>query len=224
MDIQEYTVDFINQLIHFKLEYDVSEYLSEKATSNFREFVVEQHEEYPIKGCGLIATRELVAKWKPGKDNLLHLYEDLAPEDTGSETDSFPRDTVSIVYIFSLLEGYGNAVSDYLNPDYKRNRRAWHHGVYGDANLDDPNVIKKMIDNFCKPFNFDPAGIPEEIIKALVGLKKERNTIVHDLTRSNYFIESLDSVMAIICCIYFSSDHAQSEIKIYPWYDFEDKF
>lgn len=65
MDIQKHTENFSNELIQFKLQYDVSSYLSEKASLNWRVFEEEQHEEYPIRGCGLIATSSLVSKWTP---------------------------------------------------------------------------------------------------------------------------------------------------------------
>ena len=119
MNIQERTQDFINELLWFKLKYDVSQYLSDRVAHNWREFEAEQHEEYPIKGCGLLADRALLQQWTLKNECLLHFDEDLAPEDTGSEIDSFPRDTVSIVYVFSLLEAYGNDVCDELKPTYR---------------------------------------------------------------------------------------------------------
>lgn len=104
MDIQERTRGFIKELLWFKLQYDISQYLSDRAASNWREFEAEQHEDYPIKGCGVIADGSLLQQWTPKNESLLHLDEDLAPEETGSEINGFPRDSVSIVYVFSLLE------------------------------------------------------------------------------------------------------------------------
>lgn len=187
MDIQERTQGFIKELLWFKLQYDVSQYLSDRAESNWREFEAEQHVHYPIKGCGLIANISLLQQWTIKNESLLHLDEDLAPEETGAEINGFPRDTVSIVYIFSLLEAYGNDMCDKLNPGYRKNRQAWHHGVFGDANLRDPLIRAKMLENFCKPFGFDASKVPDQIISALVELKCQRNTIVHELEHACLF-------------------------------------
>lgn len=224
MDIQERTQDFINELLWFKLKYDVSRYLSDRATSNWREFEAEQHEDYPIKGCGLIADSTLLQEWTFENESLLHLDEDLAPEETGSEIDSFPRDTVSIVYVFSLLEAYGNDVCDELNSSYRRERQAWHHDVYGNANLSDTPVKAKMLDNFCRPFGFDKSKVPEPIVAALVELKRQRNSIVHEIEHASEFELFFRCTVAIACCIYCCWGGAASELKIYPWYDFYEKY
>lgn len=81
-----------------------------------------------------------------------------------------------------------------------------------------------MLENFCKPFNFDLASVPETVVKALVELKKQRNTIVHDLSHSNNFEQSFRYVVAIMCCIYFCWGEAKAELKIFPWHDYHDKF
>lgn len=224
MDIQQHTDAFVKKLLWFKLQYDVSKYLSDRAISNWRNFEMEQHEEYPVKGCGLIANSTLFEQWTFKNESLLNLNEDLAPEETGAEIDSFPRDTVSIIYVFSLLEAYGNAVCDELNPGYRGTRQAWHHGVYGDANLRDPTKKQKMLENFCKPFGFDASRVPDSIVSALVELKRQRNSIVHELEHATDFEFYFRCVMAITCCIYFCWHGAKTEIKSYPWYDYHGKY
>lgn len=100
MDLLERTKLLLNELVNFKLAYDVSCYLSDRARADWRSFEMEQHEEYPIKGCGLVASREHVANWTLRRETILHLEEDLAPEETGAEIDSFSRDTVATTYVF----------------------------------------------------------------------------------------------------------------------------
>ena len=186
---------------------------------------MEQHEEYPIKGCGLIADRTLLQRWTFRNESFLHVDEDLAPEDTGSEIDSFPRDTVSVVYVFSLLEAYGNELCDELNPSYRKSeRKAWHHGVYGDADMKDASVKERMLDNFCKPFGFNKTKVPSQIVSALVELKFQRNRIVHKLEHASEFELFFRCVVAVACCIYFCWNGAKSELKIYPWYDYHGKY
>jgi hypothetical protein len=224
MDIQKRTQGFITELLWFKLQYDISQYLSDRAASNWREFEAEQHEDYPIKGCGLIADSSLLQQWSIENESLLHLDEDLAPEETGSEINGFPRNTVSIVYVFSLLEAYGNDVCDKLNPGYRGWHQAWHHGVYGDADLKDPSIRAQMLHNFCRPFGFDTSEVPEQVISALVELKRQRNIIVHELEHASEFELFFRCVVAVACCIYFCWSGAESELKIYPWYDYHDKY
>lgn len=228
MDINSQTDTFIDALLRFKLDYDVAEYLSNRANLNWREFELEQHEKYPIKGAGLIASMDLIRQWSVGNrdENLLHLDEDLAPEETGDKIDSFPRSTVSIIYVFSLLEDYGNSVCNHLNPTYLGQRQAWHHKVYGDADTSVATVLATMKEGFAKPFGFNASDIPDDIVEALVYLKSERNGIVHNLEHSHDFLDCFRSVMAIACCIYFLTPNpdARKEIKIYPWEDFHSKF
>lgn len=227
IDIQKRTQQFIKELLWFKLQYDISQNLSNLATANWREYEAGQHENnYPIKGCGLIADASLLQQWTFDNESLLHLEEDLAPEETGAETDGFPRDTVSIVYAFSLLEAYGNDVCDELNPDYRSKYQAWHHGVYGDADLIDPLISAKMLVNFCKPFGFEKSKIPPQIIFALVKLKCQRNRIVHDLKHAtaSEFELFFRCVVAVACSIYFCWSGAENKLKIYPWEDYEGKY
>jgi len=227
MDIHERTDRFINELLHFKLDYDVSSYLSDQATDRWRDFEVEQHEDYPIKGAGLIASFDLLKDWglgRKGDENLLHLEEDLAPENTGDKIDSFPRSTVSIIYVFSLLEDYGNSICAYLNPGYLRQRQAWHHRVYGGVDMSDAGAHQKMKEGFAIPFGFRSSDVPDNIVEALVYLKFVRNRIVHDLDHSPDFVDCFRSVVAIVCCIYFLTPSAHKEIKIYPWEDHHGRY
>jgi len=224
MNIQKRTQDFIKEMLWFKLQYDISRYLSDQAESNWRDFEAEQHNNYPIKGCGLIADSSLLQQWTINNESLLHLDEDLAPEETGSEINGFPRDTVSNVYVFSLLEAYGNDVCDKLNPSYRMKHQAWHHSVYGDADLNSLTTRAKMLDNFCRPFGFDKSKVPSQIISALVEIKRQRNIIVHQLQHTSTFELFFRHVIAIACCIYFSWNGAKSELKIYPWFDYDDKY
>jgi hypothetical protein len=185
---------------------------------------MEQHEEYPIKGCGVIVTPELVKEWSKKHETLLHLDEDLAPENTGSEIDSFPRDAVSTTYVYSLLEAYGNDVCDLRNPGYRKERQAWHHGVYGDANVRDAVVLEKMESNFRKPFAIEGQVVPRNIVTALVELKRERNRIVHEMEHTCDFELSFRYVVAIACCIYTLCDTSGRALKVYPWEDYHGKY
>ena len=225
MDIHQKTEEIVKRLLSFKLEFDVSEYLSDRAQSNWRDFEAEQHVDYPIKGCGLIANAPALQKWDFKNETLLNFEEHLAPEETGSEIDSFPRSTVSIVYIYSLLEDYGNSVCDELNPGYRKTlRQAWHHGVYGSADITEPGIQDKMLQCFCRPFGFSSNHVPPNIISAFVALKKQRNKIIHELESGHDFEFYFRCVVAIVCCIYFSWSGANPVIRIYPWSDYEGKY
>ena len=228
MDIHSRVRDLIGALINFKLSYDVSKYLADQAITDWSSFEATQHEQdYPIKGCGLIADTSMLADWswqRNRDETLLHLEEDLAPEHTGSEIDSFPRDTVSTVYIYSLLEGFGNDFCDFLNPSYRRIRQAWHHEVHADADCSNTAVRAAMKASFCKPFGFDPAKIPDEIITGLVELKRERNEIAHELHLCHDFETYLRIVAAVSCCIYFNTPGSHKSLDVYPWDDYHDKY
>ncbi len=224
MDIQKHTDDFFKTLLQFRLSYDVSKHLTEQTENNWREFEEKQHtNSYPIKGWGLIAHKSLLDSWTLQEDNLLH-EEDLNPSNTGAEINSFPRDTVSIIYIFSLLEDYGNTVCDELNPSYRKSRQAWHRDIHGDADWNCNSKQQEMLKNFCKPFGFNLTDVPISIVEALVKLKKQRNSIIHELKHSNNFEVYFSYVIAIACCIYFCLGVAKPEIKLYLWEDYENKY
>jgi len=216
MDIQKLTEDVLKQLMMFKLDFDVSEYLSRRAESNWRDFEAEQHAiDYPIKGCSLKANLSGLQGWSFQKETMLNLEECLAPEETGSAINDFPIHTVSIVYIYSLLEDYGNSVCDELNAGYRKSRQAWHHDVYADADIGNAAVMNKMIEGFCKPFGFSVGQIPVNVLSALIALKKQRNLIVHQLQQAKDFELYFRCVVSIICCIYFCWPNAKEALEIY---------
>jgi len=225
LDTHDFSVNFIKSLLNFKLTFDVQSYLTEKERSRWSDFEAEQHEvDYPIKGAGLIANQGTLELWTLQKETILHLEEDLAPEATGAELGNFPLQTVSVVYIYSLLEDFGNTICDHLNPTYRKARQAWHHGVYADCDLLNAAAFQKALTNFCRPFGFVTAKIPAGTIIALVELKKERNMIVHELQRSRAFEKMFRCVVMVASSIYFQCPEARKELKIYPWYDFHDKY
>ena len=223
VDIPARTSQLLHELVRFKLSYVVSRYLSDRASIDWRGFELEQHEAYPIKGCGVIATRKLIDSWSIKKETILHLEEDLAPEETGSEIDSFPRDSVATIYVFSLLEGFGNQLCDFVSPSYRKVRQAWHHGVYGDADLEDQEVLEKMEHGFRQPFALSCA-VPKSIVAALVRLKRQRNAIVHELRHVDEFEIAFRSVVAIACFLGLHCDSSVREIRVFPWEDFHGKF
>ncbi|MBI5461837.1 MAG: hypothetical protein HY941_06600 [Gammaproteobacteria bacterium] len=226
MNIFDRTNALLHELVTFKLAYDVSCYLADRARADWRSFEMEQHEEYPIRGCGVIATPALIKEWSRENETLLHLDEDLAPENTGSEIDSFPRNAVSTTYVYSLLEAYGHEMCDLRNQGYRKERQAWHHGVYGDedAVLGDEAFFEKMENNFRKPFAIEGQVVPRNIVTALVGLKRERNRIVHEMEHTCDFELSFRYVVAIACCIYTLCDTSKRPLKVYPWEDYHGKY
>ncbi len=224
-DFHKFCVRFLKILLNFKLTFDVQYYMVEKEISRWRDFEEEQHHlDYPIKGAGLIVTPSKLKSWTFRKDTILHLEEDLAPEETGAEIGEFPLQTVSVVYIYSLLEDFGNTICDKIHPSYRKSRQAWHHGVYADCDLEKEDDIEKALTNFCKPFGFNKAKIPIGAIVALVELKKERNKIVHELRRSDSFELMFRCVMMVASSIYFQCPRARKELKIYNWTDYHDKY
>jgi hypothetical protein len=221
----DYCIKFINTLLGFKLTYDVQKYLVEKTESRWREFEAEQHEsDYPIKGTGIIVDQNLLNSWTFQEETILHLEEDLGPEDTGAELGNFPQQEVSIVYIYSLLEEFGNTICDQFNPSYRKIRQAWHHGVYADCDLENPSEFSKAKNAFCRPFKFETNKVPDCAIEALVRLKKERNKIVHELMCSRNFELIFRCIVIIACSIYFQMEDSQGTLKIFPWHDYNDKF
>lgn len=226
MDIKERILSFLTEILEFEFSYKVQLYIREKIEADPDPFESEQSiNGGPVKGAGVIASMANIESWSERNETLIIGDLLVDPVKSSEAVSFFPLDSVSIVYIYSLLEAYGNDIVEHLGSNPSTNRfKAWHSGVHADADLDDPAKVQSMKKSFCHSFGFKTESVTDTFIESLVRLKLERNKIVHQLEHSLNFSACFQHVVFIACCIYFLASNDHGELKLFPWTDFEGKF
>ncbi|MGE8492000.1 hypothetical protein [Comamonas sp.] len=210
--------------LSFRVAFQAADYLHNDARENWRDFLDRLHTGYPVKGVGIKAMPSNLKAFDADDGGFLHLEEDLNPEDASSELLSFPYQAASAAYSFTLLEGYGNDLADIVNPGYIAGRRAWHHGVHGDADLKDPTQLKKAKEGFTKPFNRAAPEVKNYTVQRLVSLKRDRNAFMHDAKVGVDFQKFHGMVMGTIAALHFLVIPTEKQLSVYPYFDYHAKW
>jgi hypothetical protein len=110
----------LNNLIQFKVSYDVSALIRERGLEKSRELEDRIHN--AIRAVGVLATRDEFL----GSDGGAFLKYDqpLSPDVASPLLEDFPYAAAAAAYIFTLLEGYGNEQVRLVNRRYLRDRQA----------------------------------------------------------------------------------------------------
>jgi hypothetical protein len=222
--IQELTTTALYRLLTFHVSFSSLAYVHDQATDNWRELEEELHQGYPIRGAGILATRRNLRIIDANYGGFLHTDEDLYPSEVPAELQAFPYDAASAAYAFTLLEGYGDDVLDIVNPEARKRRQAWHHAVYGDADLRVPAQLAKAKKGFANAFGKNPKNVPRYTIARLVKIKAERNQFMHEGTSGIRFSEFYGMVLATVASVYFLVLPSESSLSAYPYEDYHNKF
>jgi hypothetical protein len=222
--ISSITETVIHRLLTFHVSYSSLQYIHDKASKNWRDLEEELHNDYQIKGIGVKATRENLKIINENDGGFMHLEEDLYPGEVPAELDSFPYKEASAAYVFTILEGYGDDIVGIVNPDYLKKRQAWHHGVYGDADLTNSETLTKAISGFAKPFKVNAEDIPLYAVQRLTAVKAVRNEFIHEGSASVDFNLFFASVIGTVAFIYFSVLPSALELSVYPYEDYSGKW
>lgn len=218
------TEDVLNTLLSFNTAYRAAILLHDDASTRWRDFEERLHIDYPIKGLGVKATRNNLQEVRADIGGFLHSEEDLFPGDVTNEMWLFPYQAASAAYVFTLLEGYGDDIVNLINPGYLGARQAWHHGIYGDANLSEAAQVRKAKEGFAKPFKLSFTKIPKYVVGRLVNLKAIRNEFMHEGHSSVDFPDFLANIIGTVCFIQFTLLPSVNNISVYPYYDYNDKW
>lgn len=223
-DVRELTQSALNTQLSFRVAFRALDYLHEDARVNWRRFRDQLHTGYPVKGVGIKATPSNLETLDEDDGGFLHLEEDLNPDDASDELPYFPYQAASAAYSFTLLEGYGNDLADIVNPGYVTWRRAWHHGVYGNADLKDPTQLKTAEKGFTKPFKCAASEAKNYAVQRLVSLKRDRNAFMHNAEEGVDFEEFHGKVLGTIAALHFLILPTEKELSVYPYFDYYDKW
>lgn len=222
--IDELTNLTLKAQLEFRVGFRTADYLHENANRNWRELREQLHNGYPVKGVGIKATHSNLKVLDAEDNGFLHLNEDLDPDDASGELPNFPYAAASAAYSFTLLEGYGNALVEIVNPGYLKARQAWHHAVYGDMDLKTSAQVKKAKEGFAKPFKRDHSKAKKYVVKRLIYLKRIRNAFMHHAETCVDFQDFHDSVLGIIASLYFLVLPAKKSLSLYPYQDYDGKW
>lgn len=222
--IHQLTVDTLRTMLKFHVSHKALKYIHDESTNNWRDLEDQLHNDYPIKGVGVKATKENLKTIDADFGGFLHLEEDLYPGEVPDELSGYPYDATSAAYLFTLLEGFGDDLVKLVNPGYLSERKAWHHGVYGDANMNDKNVKLKARSGFGKPFQRKPSGVPVYAVQRLVKIKADRNRFMHESNTFINFDEFFSAVIATVVFLHFFLLPNEVELSVYPYHDYNDKW
>ncbi|ARU27940.1 hypothetical protein [Cellvibrio sp. PSBB006] len=222
--IKERTISFFENLLSFHVAYQAAQLLHNNAQENWREFEDFLHMDYPIKGIGIKATRKNLDEPDEDWGGFLHSQEPLSPAHVAPELSYYPLEAASSAYIYTLLENFGNEISENVNPGGLKNRQAWHYGVHGDLNISDEKTVDKAKKGFAKSFSVAERKITKTAIKRLVLLKSARNEFMHEGSYSCEFSEFFQCSIQTVCHIYFMLLPSEKDISVYPYEDFNGKW
>jgi len=222
--IRSITIDTLRDLLTFHVSHKAIEFVHEKSTINWRNLEDMLHDEYPVKGVGVIANRKNLNILDAEDGGFLYLEEDLYPGEVSAELSSYPYVAASSSYLFTKLELYGDQLVNIVNPDYLRKHQAWHHGVFGGMPLKTKSERDKARKGFAKPFGKSQTSIPYYSVKRLVKLKAQRNQFIHEGQSEIEFDSYFANIIATVLSVYFLLCRNSEEIKLYPYYDYSGKW
>jgi len=217
----------ITNVIKLKLGIDVYEYLFDYKRREYRNFESELDNDNSIRGTQVRLNTRLFDEWEAAKDNnsLVNDRMLISSIDITSELvdEPFRYKEMSLVYLFTILEDFGNSVVEIVNNQYYSEKitgeqKAWHSGVNPFAK----SKGKNLADAFAKPFALTANDIDKKFVTLLYELKEKRNRIAHTLTYpgGNNYHNDLKSIIVLMCYLYHINDTTKSDIIIYPWDDY----
>lgn len=198
--VDELTNSVLDLLLEFKLKSDITNYLVQKAVSDWRQIEYDLDKTYPVKAQGVI-----FRKWEPMPGGPL-VEQTITSEKAVEYLGAFPLEAAGINYVFTLVEMYGDLIVQKTNAKFfkkKRRQTNWHHKVYGDANTENHEIQIKMANGFGEPLLVDGANVDSDAVLKLVELKRARNAFAHEGDVGHRFDVLFGYAIDVICEMYF---------------------
>lgn len=217
--------DAIKQVLRFQVAYDLTRYLSDKTHGQWVDLASALHNQYPLKGMGLIAdTKALDYPDGELRGQVIFDEVDLAPETAIEQKDDYPIDAASLAYIFTILEIAGDEVAAVINGVPKAGRSSWHSRAYGDLDTKDRAQIDAVRDAFAKVFNVPAKRWKRRSIERLVWLKAQRNAFAHERATNVDYHRSVDYTLMLLVQLASIADPSGDALKVYPFEDYHGQF
>ena len=212
----------ISNVLRFQLGLEIYEYLKEENLENYREFEFElDSKKNPIKAIEVNFSSQIFDDWENSSQNRLIVKTDKdisADEITGELAGQpFKHKEMTFVYLFSILETYGNSIAQTVNTKFSNEaklERSWHSGINRYSKKD-------LRHEFAKSFNLNRVDVDIKFVNLFLELKEKRNTIAHSLKypEINFFKKDIQSLIIIMCYLYHINDPSKEAVKFHPWQD-----
>lgn len=214
----------IERLLDIKSIYEVTSLQIEKLRENWKAVEESLYINYAIRDAGVIAVLGTAGvEGFPGEDFLI-TDEPASPETLVEGIGRFPLEPATCAYVFTILENYGDNVVELFNPDFAKERKAWHRDVRPGDRLGKGRKAREQLVGFCRPFEFDPDLVPEQPVVNLMLIKRERNSFAHDGEMKMRFQEFFRRTLEIICFIALRIDPDQVILIVHQTEDHSGRF
>lgn len=218
--------DAVKQVLRFQVAYDLTRYLSDKTHGQWVDLASALHNQYPLKGMGLIAdSKALDCPDGELRGEVIFDQVDLAPETAIEQKDDYPLDAASLAYIFTILEITGDEVAAVINGAPKKGwGKAWHSRAHGNLNTKNRAEIDAVRDEFAKIFSVPAKRWKRRSIERLVWLKAQRNAFAHERVINVDYNRSVDYTLMLLVQLASIADPNGDPLKIYPFEDYHGQF
>lgn len=220
----------MKDVLEFRLELSILEYKKKQLSECMWGLENELDEKNnPINGIEVKINGEDLQKWGEEICNDAIILE-RAIERGGITTtlagEPFRYEEMSFVYLFSILEDFGNSILEINKCKYykeiQENEKSWHSKINKYNENKGVDFIQILGEIFQLGKDLD---INEKIISEFIRLKTVRNNIVHQLKYpddSLNFKEGIDNIIVIMCYLYYINDSKREKFSVFPWFGYEN--
>ena len=202
-DVQEATEVLLDRLLQFKLAYETTNYLFQRAMASWGKIESQLDSGIPTEATGIVANRESLEE----KSHTRFEIRDCVGSDTVfSSLNDMPLEPAAISYVFTQLELYGDFVVSVINKRFfavKNGPKNWHSRIHGDADIKDAAKLLRMRSALAAPFRMATDDIPLFAVAQVIELKRVRNEFVHEGRSSANFDVLFSYAADLICQIHF---------------------
>jgi hypothetical protein len=213
----------LHNLMRYKTSFEVARYVIDQNVRNWRDFEEDFSNNYPLQGSGVIASQAELRKWTYHNNPVLNTEVDIGGHEVSEELGTFPLKDMAVLYLFTIIEGFGNDLLHIKNPTYSLEKRAWHHKIDGFQKATMKQNIEQIIQGFISPFGFKEKEVINDIAASFSNFKYARNAMAHGDNADMDFDGAFSTAIATVLHLYFLATDDHSEIRVLPWTDYSSK-
>lgn len=203
----------LENLLELGVKFRLHKYILDQKQLDWRALEFELGWNSPVKGIGIIATRE---------EFEIHDQEVVSADEIVPFANQIPFDAAMGSYAFTMLESSGDEVVALVNPLFSKDRSAWHRLIPADPDRIEEDPLKAS-ERFAEPFGLPPhRGYAETVLK-MAALKQARNDFAHR-GAGVQFDEFYKDILYVAVQVYFANLHGEKKLKMFPFSILDDKW
>ncbi|WP_038935969.1 hypothetical protein [Bradyrhizobium japonicum] len=203
----------LENLLELGVKFRLHKYILDQKELDWRSLESELGWKSPVKGIGLIATRE---------EFEIHDNEDVSADEIVPFANQIPLDAAMGSYAFTMLESSGDEVVAAVNPLFSKDRSAWHRLIPDDVDRIEDDPLKAS-ERFAEPFGLPPhRGYAKAVLK-MAALKQARNNFAHRGAEV-YFDDFFKDILYVATQVYFANLHDEKQLKLFPFSIMDSKW